>query len=191
MQSCMCTGHTFISRSSVASIVVRCVCVHSRRAEQWGRACWLIKVYLNNYSWLPLSLWAPRIHHTVWHSTPSMVTGRPGMHRRNLGCQCAPPYTPTTIISLTHSSPLSVPPGLSSSSPTHPWLWSTSPRGLQFSPVLLIVTPPPPPHLCQHTIGSESCLLATNPSEKVAVVLKRLHMSGRERREERVRQWER
>lgn len=129
---------------------------------------------------------------------PSMVTGRPGMSRRNLGCQRAPPHTPTAIHSLTHT--LATPPS------THHYLFVSPCLSSVFllsnTPMIVECQSPRPPilsgradcnptthplHLCRHTMESESCLLATNPSEKVAVVLKRRHESKRKKEVDRQR----
>lgn len=42
-------------------------------------------------------------------------------------------------------------------------MWSVGPQGPRFSPVLLIVDP-----LYHSTMGRESCLLATDPTENAA-----------------------
>lgn len=171
------------------------MCLHSRGAEQWGMAHWLIKksVLITIHGclclceqFIPLSL-----HHNVWLSTPSTVTGRPEMNKRNLGCQHAPPYRLTATISL-----------------IHPPFWPLLPVVLSNTPMIVEYQSPRPSilssttdcnhtthplHLCRHTMGSESCLLATNPLEKVAVVLRRQHGRGRgrQRTEEVDRQWRR
>lgn len=177
MQSSMDSRHihNFLELSvycskNVCHCMCLCVCQRSGKAEQWGRARWLIKKSLlitihGMVSFPPVSPTQSDTAH------PSMVTGTLGMNKWNLGCQRAPPNTPTAIHSL-NPPPLRA--CLSSSSPTHPWLWSASP------PRPTILSGPAdcnpaahPLYLCRHTMGRESRLLATNPSEKVAGALER------------------
>lgn len=182
--------HNFLELSvcccskSVSYCVCICARLRSRGAEQWGRACWLIKksVLITIHGCLCLyeRLSPSGLHHTVWHSTSQCGYWETGNEQEEFRVSARSTQYP-------HCHSLTNPP------PPHP---SLTVLLLSNTPMIVECQSPRPPilsgpadcnptthplHLCRHTMGSESCLLATNPSEKVAVALKRRHERERQR----------
>lgn len=155
MQSCMS------SRNTVSAVVVRlcvllcmciCVCPCSRGAKQWGRACWLIKKFalitIHGCLCLYECLIPSSLHQTVWHSTSKQGYWETGNEQEELRVSAC-----STLYPHCHSSLSNTPMIVECQSPRPPILSGSADCNPTTNPL----------HLCWHTMGNESCLLATNP----------------------------